>query len=133
MRILIDADAYIALYSSNDTNHPKVKEIIGKFDAGENEWFTTWDVVDEVATKLSYRLSKLVAKRFLLELVVSDTTIIYPDEDILGRVADMFVGIKSKNVSFTDCVNMVIYRNYSIDRIFSFDKIYVKQKMKVLR
>ena len=132
MRILIDPDAYIALYSRNDTNYAKAKETVEKFDVGKHEWFTAWDVVDEVATKLSYKLSKLAAKRFLLKLAVSNTTIIYPTDDLLGKVVSLLTKISSKNVSFTDCVNMVIYKDYSIDRVFSFDKIYVKQKIKVL-
>jgi|SRR3989344_4440449 len=130
MRVLFDADAYIAIYGHEDSSHAKAMELLEK--TGTSETFTTWDVIDEVTTKLSYKISKAAAEKFLFDLAVSETVIIYSNEDLMGRVVETFNAMRSKNVSFTDCSNIVIYEDYFIDRIFSFDKIYAKQGLKLL-
>lgn len=131
MRILIDADAYIALYNLDDANHVRASTIVDKIKPA-TRFFTTLDVIDEVATKLSYFITKSCALKFLDDVAKSDTTIIYSDEDTFNETVKLFNSVKTKRISFTDCFNIVSYRKYAIDRIFSFDGIYGKQKLKYL-
>ncbi|MBD3365821.1 PIN domain-containing protein [candidate division WWE3 bacterium] len=133
MRILIDADTYIALYNKDDALHNKANKILNSLKNKDVETFTTYDVVDEVATKLSYFLKKSDSLRFLKQLMESETEIIYPTENSLLETIEKVKSIRSKRVSFTDCANMIAYKHYDIDAIFSFDKIYEKQGIKTLK
>lgn len=132
MRILIDTDAYIAIYNKSDVHHKRAVEILGKLDSSAS-YFTTWDVIDETTTKLSYYLTKAAAKKFLEDTLKSEIVIIYPDEEILYGVSKLLLSIKTKHVSFTDCSNMIVYGKFDIDHIFSFDKIYTKCGYKTLQ
>jgi predicted nucleic acid-binding protein len=131
MRILVDSDAYIAIYSKDDLHHTGALKILAKL-SDSTEFFTTWDVIDETTTKLSYYLTKTVARKFLDDVILSGTNIIYPDEDLLHKVNKKFNNIKTKRVSFTDCFNIVAYKDFEIDRVFSFDGIYKKQSLRIL-
>lgn len=133
MRVLLDADAYIGIYSKNDALHHKATHILSKTGKKGCKHFVTYDVVDEVITKLSYQLGKKVSKSFIKDLLKSDTQIILPTEKSLQKTLKKFKTIQSKNVSLTDCTNIIAYKEYEIDAIFSFDKIYPKQGLKVLK
>ncbi|MBU1129697.1 PIN domain-containing protein [Patescibacteria group bacterium] len=124
--ILVDADAYIGWMVSNDAHHDRVVKIFRELRDDRERLVTSWDVVSEVATKLSYFTTKAMSVRFLRELFASDTKIVYVDEK-LGRVArKIFVSLRSKRASMTDCVNMAIARSLRIKKFFSFDEIYRK-------
>lgn len=133
MRILIDADAFIALYNNRDVLNKRTEEIFKKLENKRAKYFTTCDVIDEVTTKLSYFLTKKASTTFPREIVESGTEIIYPTEKSFKKTINKIKSIRSKRVSFTDCANMVAYGKYAIDAIFSFDKVYEKQGLKTLR
>lgn len=133
MRILVDADAYIGLYCEKDALNKKVTKILKRLESKKVKYFVTYDVVDEVITKLSYFLSKGASRAFFKELLDSETEIIYPTEDSLLKTINKIKSIRSEKVSFTDCANMITYEDYDIDAIFSFDKIYEKQDIKTLK
>jgi len=133
MRILIDSDYYIATLAPDDSNKSKAQKAYDLiFETGSSvSLLTTWDVIDEVTTKLSYFISKEVASEFFKYIGRSDTLIIYPTERYLEPVYSLFNSIKSKNVSLTDCFNAVVFKEYEIDYILSFDKDYKKLGVKI--
>ena len=126
-KYLIDADLYIGLYNKDDAHHLQAIDTIHSLGDKDPIYHTTWDVIDEVSTKLSYFGQKVDSTEFLSDLINTDTNVLFPDDEILQKTIDLFKKIKTKHVSFTDCVNMVWARKLKIDKILSFDKIYKKQ------
>ena len=133
MRILVDADAYIALYSKSDALNNKAQQVLKRISNKRAKIFTTYDVVDEVTTKLSYHVSKKASLKFLDELNITETEIIFPTESSFTNTIKKIASIKSERVSFTDCANMAACKEYDMDAIFSFDKVYEKQGLKTLK
>lgn len=129
MTIFFDADIYIAIYNKNDALHQKVVEFskIIRSQSPRYVAYTSYDVMDEVATKLRYQIGKLQAVRFLDYLINSKTIIVYPNQELIEKSIKIFSQIKNKHVSLTDCSNIAIMRHMNLKYIFSFDKIYQQQ------
>ena len=132
MTILVDTDAFIAIESSNDALHKRAVTLLEHIQDYQVRYWTTWDVVDEVATKLSYFLSKQQSLDFLQFLDTEGVQISYPNKKRHAKAVSLFAEIVSKRVSLTDCINMVAAAELKIDYIFSFDKIYQQHKIMLL-
>ena len=131
--IFIDADAFIGLSYEYDVHSVTAVDLFVKLTDLKVELFTSWDVVDEVATKLSQFATKSTAEGFLNFLKNSEIEVKFTDLSVSKKAVDLFKKQTSKNVSLTDCANMVIAKDLGIDTIFSFDKHYKQNGFKLLQ
>jgi predicted nucleic acid-binding protein len=132
MTVLIDADAFIALESVNDTLHERAVTLLGRLQNQRVRYYTTWDVVDEVTTKLSYQLSKQHSLSFIQFLEIAQVQIIYPNRERHVQALALFEQIERRHTSLTDCMNMVVASEVSANAIFSFDRVYERQGFMLL-
>jgi len=130
--VFIDSDALIALYKKDDPHHKKALKISQKIEKDSLLAFTSWDVIDEVTTKLSFYTTKKNALFFLKETLKSSVQIIFTDPQTVFKSLAFFERQTSKRVSLTDCTNMAIAQSKGIETFFSFDKHYVKNGFKLL-
>lgn len=131
MNVFLDADFYIALSHQSDSLHERALVILKKLSNAT--LFTSWDVIDEVSTKLRYMISKKEAERFLTGILVSTTQIVFPTPKNAHQALKLFQTIQAKHTSLTDCMNMAIMIDKGITTIASFDKIYPKQGFALLK
>jgi uncharacterized protein len=130
--IFIDSDAYIGALLVTDPHNRNAIRFFKLLDEKNEQLVTSWEVIDEVATKLSYTSGKKLAKKFLDDRLNSDESIYFVNKDTSTKVANLFNKQTSKNVSLTDCANMVIAKELGIDTFFSFDKHYKQNGFKLL-
>ncbi|MBU1085776.1 MAG: hypothetical protein ABII08_02580 [Candidatus Beckwithbacteria bacterium] len=130
--IFVDSDAFIGLSYRKDVHYKKSKIIMDSLGEQDEILITSWQVVDEVATKLSYFTTKKLSVNFLNWLFESDIKIVYVDEKLSRKIVKKFKSQRSKRVSLTDCTNMVIAKEMRVERFFSFDKVYVQNGFKLL-
>ncbi len=130
--IFVDADAFIALNFTKDAHYKKACILMEKFEDEEELLVTSWQVIDEVATKLSYFGVKQQATNFLKWIINSEIKVVYTDENMTGKIIKQFKEQTSKRVSLTDCTNMVIAEEMGIKQIFSFDKHYQQNGFELL-
>lgn len=131
--IFVDSDAFIGASVPSDPHYDVSITLFRKLKEIGEDLITSWDVVDEVATKLSYRAGKKTALEFLKNLKQSSIKIEYIDKIISKKSLILFTKQKSKNISLTDCTNMVTAKSLGIDIFFSFDKHYEKSGFKLLK
>jgi len=131
--IFVDADAYIGIYTKQDGHHNRANILLCGVQNNHEQLVTSWDVIDEVATKLSYHIGKAEAKNFLNDMKTSDTRIEYMKQELVHDVFSLFLKQSSKHVSLTDCTNMVIARNLGITTFFSFDHHYEQNGFTLFR
>lgn len=131
--ILVNADAYLALNVEKDAHHKQAINLLGQLRDVAEDLVTTWDVVDEVATKLAYFTTKKKANEFLGLILDSDTRIEFMDRGRARLTEKLFAKQSSKKVSLTDCANMVMASELGIRKIFSFDRHYVRNGFELLR
>lgn len=122
--VFTDSDFFIGLYNSKDPHHKNCLKLIEKITDGE--MLTSYDVVDEVSTKLSYYTEKGQSLKFLEQIMEQKIMLVYPSTQLFLHAYQFFQSQKSKRVSWTDCMNMAITREKKIDTFLSFDAIYEK-------
>lgn len=133
MKIFIDSDAFLALMNKSDNLHSRATTLLSKLQQIENVvYITSWDVIDEVATKASYRLTKQQAINYLEYVKDVATIIVYPDAKLSKEAQKIFAATKSKKVSMTDCMSMAIAQQMKLDAFFSFDKHFRQQNYALL-
>lgn len=128
--VYVDADFFIGLYSKGDIHHPaclKLTEVINE------DFITSMDVIDEVATKLSYFTDKKISHQFLNDITSEKITVVYPDYSLFIRAKEIFQRQTSKKISWTDCMNMAIASERKIDTFLSFDKVYEKNGFRLMK
>jgi len=130
--IFTDSDAFIGLYSEDDFHHENAQKILSKLKEEKEDLVTSWDVVDEVVTKLSSRATKKIALEFFQGILKSEILIIFPDIRLVKKTLRVFKKQASKKVSLTDCTNMAIAKEKGIKKFFSFDKVYEKNGFRLL-
>ena len=130
--IFIDADAFIGLNIKKDAHYQRANAILIEIKEDGKKLVTSWDVIDEVATKISYYDKRETSISFLESIIKGNIKIIFPDKKIAKKAFKIFKKQTSKKVSLTDCTNMAIAEIKGIKKFFSFDKVYEKNGFKLL-
>lgn len=123
-KVLIDADAFVGLVYPQDSNHTTAIKIINLL--ADVQLIASSHAYGEAITILSQKAGRTVALKFISDTSKSSTQIFDVNIGIRLAAEEIFKRQTSKNVSFTDCVNMTIMNNLGIKEIFSFDKVYKK-------
>lgn len=128
--LFIDSDALIGLHYIYDALHKPVLKILDTISLSDYASYLSWNVILEALTVISQRVSKKHAIGVLDEFRSGKYTIIHPDDDLIASAEEIFRSIRSKNVSYSDCVSFAVMRRYGIQRVFSFDVHFKKQGFK---
>jgi predicted nucleic acid-binding protein len=128
--IFADSDFFIGLYLKEDTHHSDCLELIENI---KDEFITSWDVVDEVTTKLAYYVNKKTAQNFFSDIMKNGILVVFPNPDLMKNAFQFFNTQKTSKVSLTDCMNMAIARDKGIEMFLSFDKVYEKNGFKLVK
>jgi len=131
--IFVDSDAFIALNHPLDIHNKKAIDIYNSLVNSDEELITSWDVLSEVSTKLSFFLTKAIALSFINYIQTSKIKVEYVTPINSDKIFEFFKKQSSKRVSITDCVNMTICNKLGIKQIFSFDQHYSKNGFKLLK
>lgn len=130
--IFADADAFIGVSVPTDVLHKRSLEIFNGLLSSDELLVTSWDVVDEVATKLARFTTKRTAVQFLKFLKFSNIRIEFVGQNLVPDIIRLFNKQRSKRVSLTDCTNMVMAKSLGVTTFFSFDEHYLKNGFKLL-
>ncbi len=128
--VFADADFFIGLYFKEDAHYEVCRKII---ESIEEEILTSWDVIDEVSTKLTYFVNQKASIIFLRDVFSSKFLVIFPDWDLSQKARVIFENQKSHMISMTDCMNMAIAREKGVTGFLSFDKVYEKNGFKLVK
>lgn len=126
-KLFVDADHFIAVVNKKDKNHQKAIRLSRLVAQARISFIVASGYsVGEAITVISQKVGHQTAISFSKALEKSDLTIIdvSREQRLAGLV--VFERQKSKNVSFTDCVNMALMGELGIDTILSFDEDYKK-------
>lgn len=130
--IFIDSDALIGIVLPKDAHHIHAIKIFDALAQSQDELLTSWECIDEVATKLAMYHNKKVARDFINNIYGTERlTIQFIDANLSREALAIFDQQTSKNVSLTDCANIAICRSLKIDTMFSFDEHYKKNGLKL--
>lgn len=126
-RLFVDADHFVALSNKSDKNHKQALRFSSLAAQAQIPFIATSSYsIGEAITVISQRVGHQTAVRFAQTLEGSDLTIIEVSREQRLAGLKIFEKQKSKNVSFTDSVNMTLMGELGIDAILSFDEDYKK-------
>ena len=115
-KYIIDSSIFVAFYYEGDQNHTKALEII-KNILGKTLIVHPY-VISEVATVLTYKVSKKVAEVFLSDVIGVDDVFI-PNPDVL--LESEFFLFQKKKISFTDSTLVYLAKKLNA-KLVTFDK-----------
>lgn len=130
--IFVDADAFIGIIAPQDAHHVTANAVFDRLAKTEEKLATSWETIDEIATKLSMYFGKDCADMLFALLPKANISIVYVDQVLSQTTVEIFKKQTSKNVSLTDCANIAICRSMGITTVFSFDPHYKKNGLKLL-
>lgn len=124
MKLLVDADFFVALVKVDDANH---RVALAKTKELQNATlFVTTFAIPEAATVLSYKVSQSASKNFLKTVREKNFFELPFNQNITDEADAIFLSQKAKGVSWIDCCNVAVVRIHALDAILSFDKFYRK-------
>ena len=124
MSIFIDTSIFVALRNKDDSNHNQAKKVMKQILLGEfGESFTSDYVFDEAVTVALVRTKNIELAKDMGDYILSSKRIkmIFVDGIIFRDAWVLFRRFSEKKMSFTDCTNIAISRNFNIEYISSFD------------
>lgn len=130
--IFVDTDGFVALALTQDSNHSRAIAISKGIKARNEHLVTSVFSYGETVTVISQKGGREKALQFIDMFLASGTVVVEADESLREDGILVYKNQTSKNVSFTDCANIVIMRREKIKEIFSFDKIYKKNGFSLL-
>ena len=128
-KVLVDADALVAISKIDDSNHQKALKLLKKLK--KPTFYLSPFTVPEVVTVLSYHVSHEAAVSFLERIKSKNLAECEFSVDLKLKTDSIFKRQKKKRTSWFDCYNVALMEVEEFDFIFSFDKFY-KDKVSVL-
>src|SRR4030042_7186931 len=124
--VLVDTDAFVALRDTKDSNHKVANKAANYLESVQARLFTSSFSFGEAITVISQKLGLGTALAFIEKFPETEVVRIEVGDYLIEKGIRVFGRQTSKNVSFTDCVNMAIMEEEGSKEIFSFDKVYKK-------
>ena len=122
MKILLDSSFIIAIFRKNDPLHQRA---IKNKDVRENDCYVSNGIISEVITILGQKTKDIKLVRLAYNYMKDNFTVI--DESDINMYNDNVFAIFEKynknkfRLGFIDCSEVVIYKNYDLDYVASFD------------
>lgn len=130
--IVVDSDSIFAIYNPNDPLNVKATRTFQKLTTQGYQLIYPTSVLFETVSLFQRVLPTQAVTAKLTEMITNGQLLIYViDSDILKEAAKLFDPAGSKKNTLIDCSVVVIARKIKADAVFSYDKFYVKQGLKL--
>lgn len=128
--LFIDSSALVALNDKIDADYIRAGTMLSKISSDKFNLYLSTNIFIETLTIISQRVGKEKGIALLDELRSGKYIVIHPDDQLIAQAEDIFRTIKSKNVSYGDCISFAVMRRYGIQWVFSFDIHFKKMGFK---
>lgn len=132
MKVFIDTSALIALLVDREEFHLKVANQYRNYRQSRATLFTSDYVLDELFTRLLYyridigkHINKLKSSISANELII-----LYMNENLFNKSVDIFLKFSDQKISFTDATSYVLYKDLSLDEVFTLDRDFKRMRIK---
>ncbi|MBE6488602.1 MAG: type II toxin-antitoxin system VapC family toxin [Methanosphaera stadtmanae] len=127
-KILVDTSFIVSLFRKNDENHRIAKENATLIE--NNKCYITNYVLNEVITVLAMR-SKDMKLTKMVYYFMQDNFIIINEQDTTNFNTEVMNIFEKYNkdtfhLSFIDCSLILLFKEYNLDSLVSFDKWFEK-------
>ncbi len=131
MKVLIDTSAFVALLVESETDHDKVAKRYLDYRQKRATFLTSDYVLDELFTRLLYY--KLDLRKYIEKLKDSiaknEIAVLRIGEGLFEKALDVFLKFSDHKISFTDATSYVLYKDFSLDEVFTLDTDFKKMRI----
>lgn len=131
-RLFVDADVFVSLSNKEDRNYKKALKLSKLVKDWKTEVLTSSFAIGEAITVISQKVGLDKAVAFGINAYKGELIILDASRLQQLQALKRFSQQRSKNVRFTDFVNMVLMDELKVETIFSFDRHYKKEGYKLL-
>lgn len=124
--IFVDTSALFALYKHDDPHHEKAVKTTRFIDQQSLQKVSSNLIISELLTLISMRVGKMKAIEAGKTLRTSGLVVYFIDTQLQEKAWNIFLKIKDKDVSFTDCSSFAVMESLGIRKAFSFDEDFIK-------
>lgn len=125
MKVFVDTGAFIALFVSSERFHSKVSKKYKEYRKQRAQLFTSYYILDELYTRLIYDFGKNAAQKAIDLLNKSiekeEISVLDIDETIFKKAQDILIKFSEHKLSLTDAATFCLYKDFSLDEIFTLD------------
>lgn len=132
MKVFFDTSALVALLVDKEQFHSKVARQYKNYRQTRAVLFTSYYILDELFTRLLYY--KVDVRKQINKLKDSisanELTVLQIDENLFNKSVDIFLKFSEHKISFTDATSYVLYKDFSLDQIFTLDSDFKRMRIK---
>lgn len=131
MKVFVDTSALIALFVDNENSHGRVAKKYQSLRQSRAAFFTSFYILDELFTRLLYyRIDiKHQIQKLQASVAANELTVLQIDETLFNKSVDIFLKFSDHKISFTDATTYVLYKDFSIDEVFTLDDDFKKMRV----
>lgn len=129
MKVFIDTSAFVALLVEKETDHKIVAKKYHDYRQNRAILFTSDYVLDELFTRLLY-YQQVDIKKYIEKLKESiskgEITVLRVDEALFEKALEAFLKFSDHKISFTDATSYTLFKDFSLDEVFTLDDDFKK-------
>lgn len=134
MKVFIDTSAFIAYFIKQQEYHDEALRKYKSYRDQKATLITSDYILDELFTWFNAKLPKSSLEKLLstLEKIEeTDQISILPIEKVIFKKAqEILLKFSEHKISFTDATTYVLYKDFSVDEIFTLDSDFKKMRLK---
>ena len=131
--VLLDSDAIIASILDDDLLHVRALNLFTKLADKQVTLYVSATTVAETVVGLHRKFNKRARSLDFLEKIVKRwAKLVVVDEVIMSEAYRILLLSQSKQNTIFDAINIASVKTYRIDAIFSFDRWYGRQGVKLV-
>ncbi len=132
MKVFTDTSAFVALLVEKEADHEKVAKKYYDYRQKRAVLFTSDYILDELFTRLLH-FKQIDIKKYIQKLKESiskaEITVLRVDEALFEKALEAFLKFSDHKISFTDATSYVLYKDFSLDEMFTLDDDFKKMRI----
>lgn len=133
MKVFIDTSAFIAYFIKQEAHNGEVTKKYGIYRKQKTVFLTSNYIIDELLTWFNVKYHRSVLEKVISSLSrlenEGEINVLYIDKVIAKKSLDVLIKFSDQKISFTDATSYVLYRDFSLDEMFTLDDDFRKMRL----
>ncbi|MBI2430469.1 MAG: type II toxin-antitoxin system VapC family toxin [Candidatus Levybacteria bacterium] len=133
MKVFIDTGAFIAYFLKQEESHDEVVRKYNFYSEAKATFITSDYIIDELLTWFSAKQPKHHLEKLIdaLDKMEKDGELgfVHIDKTIFRKAREILLKFSDHKISFTDATTYVLYKDFSLDEVFTLDRDFKKMRI----
>lgn len=133
MKVFIDTSAFIAYFIKQDEFHDDVVSKFKLYRRQNAKLLTSDYILDELQTWFSAKQSKNILEKLIYSLqrmeAEGEIKVFLVDRQTFRKAQAILLKFSDHKISFTDATSYVLFKDFSLDEIFTLDDDFKKMRL----